>query len=293
MSLLKTTRPFSTMPKARPLVDQPAAVPAIAGLDAPGDGIGADLLGVHRHRCGEVGLEVTHLDRTHPRVAGTLGGAAGWPSPAGCGADLADGGVGASPPVAQRPPQWQSEPGRPDDGLAGAPASGGLDEGRDSVRGSVPTGTMLAPMCRSARGESSGQPHRCPGAPGFRMPASTRDPTKTLVTGSAAHESPDGLGVRTRCRMRAFIGLSRPTPAPAPDSARRRLGGQAVRLGDQGGHDLGLGDGLDHLAPDEDLALAVAGGDAEIGLPRLPGTVHHAAHDGDPQRDLHAGPAPR
>ncbi len=34
-------------------------------------------------------------------------------------------------------------------------------------------------------------------------------------------------------------------------------------------------------------ALAVAGRDAEIGLPRLAGPVHDAAHDRDPQRDRH------
>ena len=42
------------------------------------------------------------------------------------------------------------------------------------------------------------------------------------------------------------------------------------------------------LAPDEDLALAVAGGDAEVGLAGLARPVDDAAHDGDPQRHLHA-----
>src|SRR5690606_7241819 len=46
--------------------------------------------------------------------------------------------------------------------------------------------------------------------------------------------------------------------------------------------------GLDDLALDEDLPLAVAGGDTEIGLAGLPRAVDDAAHDGDAQRDGHA-----
>ena len=57
---------------------------------------------------------------------------------------------------------------------------------------------------------------------------------------------------------------------------------------DQGLDDLRLGHGLDDLALDEDLALAVAGGDAEVGLAGLARAVDDAAHDGDAQRDLHA-----
>ena len=49
-----------------------------------------------------------------------------------------------------------------------------------------------------------------------------------------------------------------------------------------------LGHGLDDLALDEDLALAVAGGDAEVGLAGLARAVDDAAHDGDAQRHLHA-----
>ncbi len=52
--------------------------------------------------------------------------------------------------------------------------------------------------------------------------------------------------------------------------------------------DLRLGHGLDDLALDEDLALAVAGGDAQVGLAGLARTVDDAAHDGDAQRDRHA-----
>src|SRR3989449_6463814 len=49
-----------------------------------------------------------------------------------------------------------------------------------------------------------------------------------------------------------------------------------------------LGHGLDDLALDEDLALAVAGRDAEVGLAGLARAVDDAAHDGDAERHLHA-----
>ncbi len=79
----------------------------------------------------------------------------------------------------------------------------------------------------------------------------------------------------------------------ARDVHRGLAGGHSVGLhllGDLHGlldqrlHDLGLGDGLDDLALDEDLALAVAGGDAEVGLAGLAGAVDDLAHDGDAQR---------
>jgi hypothetical protein len=47
--------------------------------------------------------------------------------------------------------------------------------------------------------------------------------------------------------------------------------GEAQRLLDERLDDLRLGDGLDDLALDEDLALAVAGRDAEVGLAASPG----------------------
>src|SRR3954453_19341158 len=66
--------------------------------------------------------------------------------------------------------------------------------------------------------------------------------------------------------------------------------GLADLLGDPHGlldeslDDLRLGNGLDDLALDEDLALAIARGDAEVRLPSLAGPVHDAAHHRDPQR---------
>src|SRR2546428_10356961 len=54
------------------------------------------------------------------------------------------------------------------------------------------------------------------------------------------------------------------------------LVGDAHRLFDEGFHDGGLGDGFDDLALDEDLALSVAGGNAEVGFPGLAGAVDDA-----------------
>src|SRR5699024_9629064 len=64
------------------------------------------------------------------------------------------------------------------------------------------------------------------------------------------------------------------------------LGRDPVRLGQQRLDDVRLGDGPDDLALDEDLALAVAGGDAEIGLAGLARAVDDASHHGHAQRDL-------
>ena len=71
----------------------------------------------------------------------------------------------------------------------------------------------------------------------------------------------------------------------------RRTGGSHVsskfhRLFDQRLDDLRLGHRLDDLALDEDLALAVARGDPEVGLAGLARAVHHAAHHGHLQRQL-------
>src|SRR6476661_4517907 len=64
--------------------------------------------------------------------------------------------------------------------------------------------------------------------------------------------------------------------------------GEAHGLLDEGLDDPRLGHGLDDLALDEDLALAVAGGHAEVGLAGLARTVDDAAHDGHAQRHGHA-----
>src|SRR5690554_36608 len=66
---------------------------------------------------------------------------------------------------------------------------------------------------------------------------------------------------------------------------RRR---NAIRLLDQRGDDVRLGNCLDDLALDEDLALAVAGCDTQVGFASLPWAVDDTAHDGHPQRHAHA-----
>src|SRR6476646_8803777 len=90
------------------------------------------------------------------------------------------------------------------------------------------------------------------------------------------------LSGRTALVARSADGDGR---SPGPAVGERRL---AHRLLDQRLHDLRLGHGLDDLAPDEDLALAVAGGDTQVGLPGLAGPVHDAAHHRDPQGHLQA-----
>src|SRR5690242_850424 len=66
------------------------------------------------------------------------------------------------------------------------------------------------------------------------------------------------------------------------------LGVELHGLVDQGLDDLRLGHGLDDLAADEDLALAVAGGDAQVGFAGLARAVDHTAHDRDAKRDVEA-----
>ncbi|MBG9885425.1 hypothetical protein ABE10_02255 [Bacillus toyonensis] len=70
-------------------------------------------------------------------------------------------------------------------------------------------------------------------------------------------------------------------------SVRPHLGGDAVRLLDEGRHDLRLRNGLDDLALDEDLPLAVAARDTEVGLTGLTRSVHDTPHDRDAERDRH------
>ena len=57
---------------------------------------------------------------------------------------------------------------------------------------------------------------------------------------------------------------------------------------EQGLDDLVFWHSFDDFAADEDLAFAVAGGDAEVGFACFAGTVDDATHDGDAQRDRKA-----
>src|SRR5437879_1401792 len=97
---------------------------------------------------------------------------------------------------------------------------------------------------------------------------STRRPALDQETVTSARSGDGDLGTRAIARDVDAHVLS------DPDS-----------LFDEGLHDLRLGHRLDDLALDEDLALAVTGGDAEIGLARLSRAVHDAAHHRDPQRE--------
>src|SRR4051794_25180120 len=115
----------------------------------------------------------------------------------------------------------------------------------------------------------------------------TRSPGRSATTRSARS-----------CRT-AYRSVERTGPRTSADGDARGPGrllvdrlahllGQAHGLLDERLDDLRLGDGLDDLALDEDLALAVAGGDSEVGLAGLPPAVYDAPHDGGAQRDRHA-----
>src|SRR6478672_11090732 len=115
----------------------------------------------------------------------------------------------------------------------------------------------------------------------------TRSPGRSATTRSArsrrtAYRSVERTGART-----SADGDARGPGRLLVDRLAHLLG-QTHGLLDERLDDLRLGDGLDDLALDEDLALAVAGRDAEVGLAGLPRAVDDAAHDGDAQRHGHA-----
>src|SRR3954466_34710 len=108
----------------------------------------------------------------------------------------------------------------------------------------------------------------------------TREVTKTFATGSCprtSSTSPTSRSSSSRSELVRSIDIP------------RRLGLLGARLGALFGQthclfherldDLGFGHGLDDFATHEDLALAVAGRHAEVGLARLAGPVHHTTHD--------------
>src|SRR5690606_5591569 len=96
-------------------------------------------------------------------------------------------------------------------------------------------------------------------------------------------EHPHETQTASWCERAAADGLSRDDDRLA-EGGVRHLGREAVRLLEQGRHDVGLRHGLDDLALDENLALAVARRDAEVCLARLARAVDDAAHDGDAKR---------
>src|SRR6266540_4753639 len=174
-------------------------------------------------------------------------------------------------------------------------------------------GTRLGPMCSSPRSAwwSSKAPHSGLGpnevrAPSWRM----RLAMKTSLTGlrssiasarawssrpSGRTSSPDD---RAPSRLRLWPPAHDRIMSAPQDLWRARLdAGRLVFLGQQlglvheGVHDLGLRHGADHLAVAEDLALALAGGDADVGLACLARTVDDAAHDRHPHRRVDLGHA--
>src|SRR2546423_1822714 len=68
---------------------------------------------------------------------------------------------------------------------------------------------------------------------------------------------------------------------PAFCALRAQLVGELLRFARELFHDVGLGDRSDDLTFNEDLAFLFPGGDADVGLARLPRSVYDAPHHGD------------
>src|SRR3954467_1424538 len=168
------------------------------------------------------------------------------------------------------------------------------------------TGTRLAPDQHRLRSSPpSYQPQNSPPAPRCRL-AYRREATKRLATRFRAHSaraSSTSWRPRTRTEDRSTPASSLTAPLPrdhtragdrsadgdhwgALGDGLAHLVSDPHRLLDEGLDDLRLRDRLDHLPLDEDLPLAVAGGDPEVRLAGLAGPVDDATHDGHPQRDL-------
>src|SRR3954454_519016 len=156
-------------------------------------------------------------------------------------------------------------------------------------------GIRLAPARQTAsRSSPVPSPHSgAPSAAGSVPAASTRPAMTQAATGSRA-SSRLTAGWSASSRTRA-VGVPSTGGTASGDGDDGRAGGGAVLgllpgqpegLLDQRLDDLRLRHGLDDLALDEDLPLAVAGGDAEVGLAGLARAVDDATHDGHPQRDL-------
>src|SRR3954447_15116894 len=155
-------------------------------------------------------------------------------------------------------------------------------------------GMRLAPARQTASRESP-LPTPQSGAPreaGVVPAASTRPASTQAATGSwASNRSTAGSSSSPRTRavcVRSIVEAGGWPARRSGDGDDRRPGGGAVlRLlpGEPHGFlderldDLRLGNGLDDLALHEDLALAVARGDTEVGLAGLARAVHDAPHD--------------
>src|ERR1044071_5669533 len=122
---------------------------------------------------------------------------------------------------------------------------------------------------------------------GIRTRACTGSPTSGCATAEKAAGRSASQEV-DRPRSGTASARDRDGRLAGGDALRLHLLGEPHGLFDEGLHDLGLGDGLDDLALDEELPLAVAGVDTEIRLTGLSGTVDATAHHGHAQRNLHA-----
>src|SRR4051812_3152410 len=158
-------------------------------------------------------------------------------------------------------------------------------------------GMRLPPASPTASSEPPPpMPHRgAPSTAGSVPAVSTRPAMTHAATGSRASRRVTARSSASS-RIRA-VGV--PSTSGDGDDRRARRGavlrllprhvaGQSQRLLDERLDDLRLRNGLDDLALDEDLPLAVARRDAEVGLAGLARSVDDAAHDRDPQRDVHA-----
>src|SRR5579875_2076448 len=139
----------------------------------------------------------------------------------------------------------------------------------------APDGPATALLSASPKGRTPEDGARGPGAWSVSQAGHTE--LRTGACGTSQQAPPEGWA-----GSRSADGDLRRSPLPA--AREPLLLGQLHGLVDEGLHDLRLGDGRDHLAPDEDLALAVARGHAQVGLARPARAVDHAAHDRHPDR---------
>src|SRR5688572_3219026 len=166
--------------------------------------------------------------------------------------------------------------------------------------GSSCTGTRLAPAQQApTRMPSSNTPMiLAPPLVGAAVPVAPRWASmKTLLTGSRCASSlRTPLSAPSRVRTEIPAGQE-PSLRDANHGATLdsifaiglpHLFSDTHGLFDQCLNNLALGHSLDDFTLHKDLALAVAGSNAKISLTGLTGTIHHAAHNGHPQRNLHA-----
>src|SRR6478609_4287075 len=169
---------------------------------------------------------------------------------------------------------------------------------RPASSGASSTGTKLAPAQQAPRRVPAANPPRMLAAPavGDAVAAASRcERMKTLATASrcaSASSCPVSAPPRTRTTTPGAASSLRDANHGATLDSIFAIGVPHLFCDTHGFFDqclnnLILRDSLDDLAPDKDLALAVAGGNAEIGLSGLAGTIDHAAHNCHAQRDLH------